>query len=159
MLIAKGYRVALRRPRSAKLRKLPASYALLHDVKGADWPSCSALIAPFTRSRQQIPGNVDVSPAVEYFNYEPRGGHLVLPSKRLSDWKDLGEVNAITYIRPGDKEGLGDDLLYGHEFSNETGWWIFKSETGYPRLYKHGRAYRMELPNGCVWNWRGFCYP
>jgi hypothetical protein len=149
MLIAKGYRIVLfkvgyRAGAKKKAIRLPAKYALLHDVNGTDWPSCSALIASFTRSRSKIPSRSDTGPAVKYFNYEPQGGHMSLPPKRLSDWKRVGEIGDMTYIRPGDKEGLGDNLLYGHEFKNTI-----------PVLYKLGRTYRLELGAGCVWNWRG----
>lgn len=157
-LIAKGYRVALHPAgRSRRFKRLPAGYAILHDPSGKDWPRCSILIAPFTRSR--IP-NVDNKEAVEYFNYEPMGGKFELPNKRLSEWEDLGEMDAITYIRPGDKEFEGEDnLSYGHEFTAEDGWFVFTKDIGYPRLYKRGRCYRLEFVNGCVINWRGFVFP
>lgn len=157
MLIAKGYRVALHKAgRTRKFKRLPVRYAILHDPDGTDWPKCSVLIAPFTRSG--IP-DVENKDAFDYFNYQPRGGHFTLPPKRLGEWQRIEEIDAITYIRPGDKEGLGKNLSYGHEFTNEGGWFIFKKEIGYPVLYKRGHAYRLEFPSGCVISWRGFVFP
>jgi hypothetical protein len=151
MLIAKGYHVVFRKAGSTKTFKPAASYGLLHDPDGAAWPSCSGLVAPFRRSGKEIDDRL----AKDYFNYDPRGGSIVIPTKTLSKWKPLGEVDGILYTRPGDKEIAGkNNLQYVHDFSNGL---IFKKD--FPRLYRLGRLYRIELGSGCAWTWRGIITP
>lgn len=152
MLIAKGYGVVLKRDK--KTFRPPG--AILHDPSGTDWPKCSVLIGSFTRGKRS---EVSSKPAVEYFNYVPRGGAFRLPARDLKAWKSLGEITYIEYTRPGDKEFEGEsNLRYDHNFA-KVGSGFLTSGKHYPKLYRLGRLYRLELGAGCVINWRGFVSP
>lgn len=149
MIIAKGYRVVLRKVGGGVIRPV-ASYALLHDPEGGVWPKCSGLIAPFTRRRREIKNKT----AFDYFNYDPRGGSLILPPRSLREWSDLGEVDGIDYTRPGDKEIAGqNNTRYTHDFDRGM---VFKKD--FPHVFKRGTLYRIEL-GVCTWNWRGIVTP
>jgi hypothetical protein len=149
MLIAKGYDIELRLASEGHkpIVRPPKSYAMLHDPSGRDWPSCSVLITPFRKGRQ----DVEDALAEEYFGYEPKAGAVIIPSRDLGNWKKWGEVAEIDYWRPG--EHRGD---WWHPFGE--GWWIFPGGK-LPLLYKQGRLLRMEFTEGCELSWRGFVYP
>lgn len=153
MLIAKGYEVGLRRrstgSRNGSMVKPPASYALCHDPSGKDWPKCSILILPFRRGQ----GETDYRPAKEYFGYDPGLGVVTSsPPRDLKQWTLVCEVDAIDYWRPGiDHEGD-----YEHYFKGRGYVWGDKQ---FPKVYRRGRIYRLELGGGCVVNWRGICHP
>ena len=155
MLIAKGYNVEFRNAETGRLIR-PAG-AFLHDPSGQDWPRCSVLIGSFRRGRKD---RLDYRPAVEYFNYEPRGGGFKPPPKSLNTWTFVAEVDRIkSYIRPGDKEFEGRfDLLYEHDFK-KVGAGLFMAGKHFPLLFRRGRVHRLELGTGCVVNWRGFVTP
>jgi hypothetical protein len=150
MLIAKGYRAGFRLVGKKTIFAPPRGAAMLHDPSGRDWPRCSVLFASFSRSGSSL-GRSNPT-AVEYFGYDPKAGSLTVPPKTLSDWKYLGEVEYIRYDRPGTKyKGR-----YDHHFKG-TGWFGFKSS--FPRLYRRGRVYRLDLGSGCDISWRGFVFP
>lgn len=149
MLIAKGYDVFFKMLDGRTVRA-PRPYALLHDSKGQDWPSCSALVAPFVRTGGLIRNKDE---AEKYFGYEPRAGRLVMPTRRISEWSLLGEAVEIDYWRPGEEEG---DFF--HPFTRTGGWWIFKTGE-YPLVYRLNGMLRAELGGGCDWTDRGFVSP
>jgi hypothetical protein len=144
MLIAKGYRVVFRSARTGKNIYPPASSALLHDPEGKSWNKNSGLVAGFRRERLDVTNGE----AEKYFNYEPNGGKINLPPKSLGQWHLVDEVDYIVYTRPGDREGLGNNLRYEHDFKNYL-----------PKVYRRGRVYRIELGPTCKWNWRGISSP
>lgn len=152
MLTAKGYEVGLRKKSrgaaNGRMIRPPKSFALLHDPSGSDWPRCSLLIAPFQRTRREV----DYAPAVEYFGYQPSGGGLTLPPRDLNLWTFVCEVDAIDYWRPGvDYEGD-----YEHYFKGRGYVW---GDEQFPKVYRRGRVYRLELGGACVVNWRGIVAP
>lgn len=151
MLIAKGYSVAFLLESGAVVRP-SRSYAILHDPSGIDWSSDSVLVANFTKGGDYI----EDDEAEEYFGYEPCEGKILLPPRGIREWRKLGTVEKIDYTRtrperlPASYRGR-----YDHVFGEEG--WIFKGAM--PPLYKRGRLLRLEFPEGCELNWRGFCWP
>jgi len=144
MLIAKGYKVTLVLEAGRRVAA-PASYALLHDPAGRDWPRCSALVAPFRKGG----GQIENSEAKSYFGSDPRAGSVTMPARSLSGWRRVGAVEQILYSRrrPGNLPA-SHKADYEHPFKE-----------GKATLYRRGRLLRVELGPGCVWNWRGFVTP
>ena len=143
MLIAKGYAVSFILDSGHKFAA-PRGAALLHDPSGKDWPACSGLVLPISRTSQEI----DNRQADNYFGSQPMKGSVSLPPRSLSEWKRLGMIDEILYSRrrprglPADNKGD-----YFHPFKGEA------------VLYRRGRAYRMELSKSCTWTWRGIVRP
>jgi hypothetical protein len=152
VIVAKGYEVGfLRRPGSrVQAVKPPRSYALLHDPSGADWPRNSLLVAPI-HGRGEVGRGASYGPAIEYFGYEPVTKKLHIPLKDIREWNLVCNVHGLDYWRPGVKyEGE-----YEHDFKGRG--WTF--EKVFPKLYRRGRVYRLELGPGAIVNWRGIVFP
>ncbi len=151
MIAAKGYAVALHMEGGRRVLTLEPKIALLHDEDGAAWPKCSALIAPMKktgRPLEEVPGRV-----TKYFgkDYVVRRGEIVLPPVDLGAWKAVGSVERIDYSREG---AYADDWWHPFETRRFLFW-----KGDLPVLYRRGRALRLELGSGCVWNWRGIVKP
>lgn len=157
MLIAKGYDVRF----GARGKKIaaPASYGMLHDPTGADWPSSSVLVAPFSKDREEI----DFDLAESYFGDGPLGGSVNLPPRDISRWTLVGNVESIDYSRrrphglPSKYEGD-----YYHFFDGSEGLLsilslLFKAPE--PVLYRRGKIFRMELPAWAELSDRGYIWP
>jgi hypothetical protein len=163
MLITKGFRVSFVLT-SGKTIRPPASYALMHDEDGADWPYCSGLVAPLkTTSKQPVRSEK----AALYFGYEPYRGTALIPSgddRRLSSWKKVGDVAEILYTRrrSGGAPASHKGDYYHSIRQKKPGILAAVLRLGLPAgatLYRQGRLYRIELARGCVWNWRGIVSP
>ena len=146
MLIAKGFRVKFVLKTGRRVNP-PASYALLHDEAGTHWPYSSALVLPITTSKSD-PEASD-GHAKTYFSADPLEGSVDLPPRTLSRWESLGEIAEVQYTRrrPRNLPAANQDD-YFHPI-----------EKGVARLYRLGRAYRMELGSNALWNWRGIVRP
>jgi hypothetical protein len=150
MIIVKGHEVAFKLKGLGQPIYCPRSYGMLHDPSGGAWPRNSILVIAFRREGKEARLSTEIE---EYFgqDYLPRRGSVDLPVRRLSEWDHLGDVEAIDYSRVGEH---ADD--YVHHFK-QTEWWNFSEIT--PQLYRRGRAWRLELPEGAKLNWRGFIWP
>lgn len=146
MLIAKGYRVSFVIENGRKV-SAPAAYALLHDPSGSGWPKCSGLVAPFTKGGGEVARN-SAGDARSYFGHDPKLGHLSAPPRNISAWKRVGVVNEILYSR---RRPSGLPAKHAADYYHP-----FK---GTATLYRRGRLLRLELHEGCVWNWRGLVRP
>jgi hypothetical protein len=145
MLVAKGFGVICRMTDGRTIRA-PFRYALLHDESGHDWPSCSALVMPIQIRRDDEP--VDDSAARSYFGTQPLGCDGETPSRNLSRWRPVGQIDQIDYTRECPKRECRLEDDYWHPI-----------ERGEARLYRLGRMLRIELGGGCKWNWRGIVRP
>ena len=143
MLICKGFSVSFELV-SGKTVKAPASYGLLHDPSGKDWPKCSGLVAPFEKGGDEIDDRL----AKEYFGHTAREGEMALPPRALSSWRKLGVAAKILYFRrrPGNLPAEHRDE-YFHPFK------------GTATVYRLGRMLRVELGPNCSWTWRGVISP
>lgn len=162
MLIVKGFRVSFVLS-SGKTVRPPASYALMNDEDGRDWPRCSGLIGPLSRTSKTPISNAQ---AKAYFGYQPMAGSAVIPSgeeRKLSNWRLLGEVKEVLYTRRrAGREPAEHEDDYYHPISKGVIGRLLEVVLGLPagaRLYRWGRWYRIELAAGCVWNWRGIVRP
>jgi hypothetical protein len=144
MLIAKGYTVLFVLS-SGRTAKPAASYGLLHDPSGRDWPACSGLVAPFSKGGDEV----ENSEARKYFGHTAREGKAVLPPRSLSAWTKVGVVDEVLYTR----------TRPGHLPASHRGTYYHPIEKGTATLYRRGRLYRVELGRGCVWNERGVVRP
>jgi hypothetical protein len=138
MLIAKGYSPSFKMVAGGTIRS-PHGAALLHDPSGRIWPACSGLVISF----QKGGGPLEDKTAKEYLGVGPLKGSAIVPPRALNGWRLLGDIAVVNYRRIG-KHAAG----YFHPI-----------EGGRARLYRRGRALRMELGKGCVWNWRGIVTP
>ena len=138
MLIAKGYAPSFKLD-TGKTVRAPRGAALLHDPTGRAWPSCSGLVLTFAKSGKETKD----SAAEEYLGRAPKLGEATVPPKALSGWQRVGEVEVVNYRRIG----------------NHAASYYHPIEGGKAVLYRRGRALRIELGSGCVWNWRGIVTP
>lgn len=155
MLGAKAYAVDFKLKGERARVKPPRSHVVLHDPDGITWPKCSVLIGDFERL-DEAPGKIP-DWARDYFGktYEPRKGRVEsLPPRRLSDWQELGELKDIRYIRRGNRFG---ERGFFHPFGKRR--WQSLFITGRAVLYKHSSWYRIEFPDGCLIDDRGFVWP
>ena len=156
MLIAKGSRVSFDLMDGSHVGA-PASYGMLHDPSGEDWPKNSVLITGYKKGRvlAEKPSNE----AKNYFGrgYEVKAGSVNTPEKALSSWKKIGEVKTIYYSRPGTKAPGG----YFHHFVKGAAieYKVFRGGGHHPVLSRKGRTLRLELQKGATLNERGFVWP
>ena len=160
MLVAKASHVSFERPGDTRGRPsiiAPKSNLLLHDEEGESWPRCSVLIGPCRASRTSF----SPTPAARrYFGrgYEPRAMTVTLPPRDLGAWKQIGEVERIYYVRRGNIMG---GALFQHPFKGggRRRFFLWGPKLDKPVLYKSGAFLRLELPQGCIVNHRGFVVP
>lgn len=128
------------------------SHGLIHDEAGEVWPRCSLLVGPYTRGTAE--GTMDAA-ARRYYGagWRARRGRITLPPRALAgQWRKVGTVSRIYYVRLGNVFG---GTTFRHKFAARR-LWIFPTPA---ILYRHGRWLRLELPAGCIVNWRGFVSP
>jgi hypothetical protein len=118
----------------------PARYGLIHDPDGKQLPKCYVFIGPYKTSKKPVEMTSD---AKSYFgsDYKPTGAVVDVPD---GDWHPMGDVVQIFYKREGKYKGK-----YFHLFAKRT-------TVVLSRCKSH---FRLELPSGCIVNWRGFVYP
>jgi len=129
-----------------------ASHGLMRDPEGKDWPTCSALIGPYLRR----------GPAIENAyarkwvgrRVETREGKVTLPPKAPGEWKTVGEVEVLYYLRPGTRA----PGMYRHAFNRDLfARLVFGKQK--VTLKKHGRFYRLDMGPSCTIDDRGFVRP
>ena len=124
---------------------VPSEYGLVHDVDGEELNRCELVICPY-----QINGNLNVrlpknvrKAAISYFGHSNKlvKGVVEIPS---GPWQHIGDVVFVYYRRKGKKKGL-----YQHPF-----------EIPVP-LYqqRNGDCFKLELPDFCIIDSRGFVWP
>jgi hypothetical protein len=129
---------------------LPEAFVMVDDASGEIFRRCDFNIV---RWRTQSLGRVsnvhdrDMAVAEKYFVGEhgevPENievGSVVVPRGR---WKRVIEIRAIRYRRFGWKKG------FEHRYERPV--WVYAAS--------RGSAWKVELPNGCVVNERGFVSP
>ena len=151
MLIAKGYTVSFKLVEGGTV-KAPASYALLHDPEGKEFPKCAGFTSPFVKQGRAV-NNREAKSYFEKFGDTrslPIGGQLGIDVPNpLSKWKRIGEIEKINYTRKCPGRSCSHPGRYYHPFEQGK----------FPVLYRWGRHLRMEMGRGCEWNWRGVVYP
>lgn len=158
MIRVKGSEVSFRLT-SGKTLALPPRFGILHDAEGDRLPKCTVYFGPFTYTRKHAKAD---QLSKEYFGdgYDLRVAKIPLPPKDAI-WKSAGEAVQIFYYRPGEHEA---DYEHGFGGSKGSILSLFKDEqkeTPVRVSVTKGRRkwYRLELPETCVLNWRGFVFP
>jgi hypothetical protein len=134
--------------------------ALLYDVSGTHWPSCSLLIAPFEKMRAVAENPTSEALAFYGRSATIRQGAINLPPRAVGAWDRLGAIETIFYERRG-KRAPG---YFRHEFNRPRGLWklVWPVKKGADKpaiLYTLRGAYRVELPQGCIVDDRGIVVP
>lgn len=147
-LVCIGYDVDLDLVDGRAIR-IPDRAAMLYDKTGADWPRTSVLFTAFERAGATAKGNRF---AREWFgaDYNVREGRCVLPPRELSSggWREVGEVVRIAYTRgSGDaRDGAKHAGAYEHTFAGDNPLDVFTfMRRPLPKLYRAGRAWRLEI--------------
>jgi len=141
MILIKGRKVAFEMTSGKTIRARP-NYAIIHDPEGQSLPYCNVLIGPYQKTKTPVELT---SEAKKYFGSGYPGTAAFVDFPR-GPWKSLGAVRTIYYERT---HGSQNEGRYFHPFD----------EKQTVTLSRCGSFYRLELPKGCVVNWRGFVYP
>ena len=138
---------------SGRLVRAPKRDGMIHDEDSASWPRCSVLVGPYVRGTRDA--HLD-GKAKRYYGpgYQGQSSEITLPPRDLGDWTELGQVRRIFYVRAGNIFG---GTRFKHKFKAKVLDWLFRRKPA--TLYRHGKWLRLELPGGCVVNWRGFVAP
>lgn len=132
------------------------SYGLLYDGEGAYWPRCSVLVGPYTAGTKRV--SLDRA-AQTWFGprYALCAGHVDLPPRRLSLWKDWGPARRMFYYRRGE-DGARPPGPKQHPF-NEPGWFDLFAPKAPVHVFARGVWLRLELPSWCKVDGGGFKRP
>jgi len=151
MLIRKGTRVVFDLEGGRSITA-PASYGMMQDPDGQDWPRNSVLVMPYRDTGEPLHGDK----AQRYFGmgHKVTRGEGDLPARPLATWKKLGHVEMIWYTRPG----TSHPGPFKHKVNGD---WLRVALRGKKRaiLYQKGRLYRLEFPDGAEMDARGFVTP
>lgn len=160
MLVAKCYSNTLVLKDGRRIRPRGAA---LHDSSGKSWPKNSVLFSVFAKSGGDLR---DLDKEARRWSKTPenvRAGSLELPPKSLGEWCLVGVVEKINYTRYGEHADKYTHSFDGHGNKSGDGpisaAMLFEENTPHPVLYSRRGLYRMELPRGAVFNWRGFVWP
>lgn len=150
MLTARAHRVSFVLDGGRKVAARPSD-GLLIDEEGEVWPRCSILVGPYKRGTEDTALS---KKAQRYFgrDYLAMRGKVTLPPRDLGAWAEIGQVRRIFYVRAGNVFG---GTRFKHDYKRVR-FFVFPVATP---LYRHGRFLRLELPSGCIVNWRGFVTP
>lgn len=112
--------------------------SLLYDETGGAWPSCSLLIAGF--SRVGSPAEPTKFARRWSKEHEWRAGSITLPPRSLNEWSKGPRIAAVNYTREPDGEDFTHPFgMIGGLFPTIR--WPFSE---LPVLYRRGSAARVE---------------
>ncbi len=124
---------------------LPRGWGMVHDPSGQQIGRCTVLLMKYNRALESANPITDIErkAAQDYFgqSYEPVRVILDFPTGK---WQSGGRITEVRYARRG---------KFGGEWRHR-----FKKAV---RLCIHAspRAYKLELPDDCVLDVRGFVRP
>lgn len=146
MILIKGHSVSFEMA-DGQWIKVPKTHGIIHDPDGHQLPKCVVYVGPYTTNKNRFGKGQErhlTKDAEQYFgpDYVGTGAWVDVP---VGPWSPKGESVQIRYYRTGTKyRGK-----YFHMFETRTTTVIASCK----------RFYRIELPGGCIVNWRGFVYP
>lgn len=149
MIIVKGTNVQLDLDNEESF-SFPPGWAMVHDPEGEVLRSCSAYIVAPSKNSQNARGSERqrISTEAKRYFQSPSATEVrfVRPSVNDRDWKVLeGKAIRIFYDREG-------ETIFGrrvHSYKEKVPVLVDK-KTG---------TFRLEMPDRCLWNWRGFVSP
>jgi hypothetical protein len=121
----------------------PASFGMIHDPDGETLSKCDVYVGPYKKGRKEVPLTRH---ARSYFgrSYVTRSANVDVPG---GPWNPVGDVVQIFYRRPATTQTAKHRGNYFHKMKKPVG------------LSKCRSFYRLELPDGCIVNERGFVFP
>ncbi len=142
-VLVKGDTVTFFRQDGASTR-LPPSYKLVHDTRG-DYIDARDVIVMRVQDAARYTHGMRLSRSVDARNYFGKSAKLVPKSLDLprGPWSRCGLVNAIWYRRAY----LGELVPFEHPYDPPV------------PLFQCGDAYKLRLPDGAVYDERGFVWP
>jgi hypothetical protein len=159
VLVAKADDVGLVMSNGRRL-DCPQRARMLHDDSGKVWPACSILIASIRRGRREATDDEFSGDAQSWLgkDYVAHVGSFDPPPRDLSQWKYVGDVKKIYYVRYGTKA----PGQFKHRFNRARGLYHIVAIINGKRevkLYRRGRMYRLELGGGCLVSSLGLVWP
>jgi hypothetical protein len=155
-VLVKGDHVDFVRHGDARIFDAPPNYVLLHDTDGSYFRRCDAIICgyAFQSDNEVEPTEASLRTARKYYGegFELENGWLAHPS---GPWQRLMQLDAIRYFRAGEHEDYYRHVFNREIIRYEQPVWLFEQ----PRTRTSRIAYKVALPDGCVWNERGFVKP
>lgn len=155
-VLVKGDHVDFVRKGDARIFAAPQAHVLVHDPKGHYFRKCDGYVCSYA---VQSGGNVEVTEesmqtARRYYgnSFELEADLLAYPN---GPWHRLFQLDAIRYFRAGEHEDY-----YRHVFNREfiryelPVWLVEQKARG-----RQPVAYKIVLPDGCIWNERGLVKP
>lgn len=122
---------------------LPDNYGIIHDPEGYQLPFCDVYFGPFEVTQQKTELT---RKAKAYFGRGYEGHRAIVDVPVQGPWEPVGETIQIFYKRRGK-----DTRKFFHEK---------KQPVPLSRCTSRGVThYRLELPNGCQLDDRGFVWP
>lgn len=142
---------------------VPKKFGLIHDPTGLVLNRCDIYITRYTISTkpvgaipQRIAKFVDAylgkeTPRVRVAVEIPKG-----------PWHRLGVIRTVHYVRRNTEDAKKDGLFY-HDFDGSEGPLSYTFSDRDPTTEilesRSMRAFKLELPDGCIVNERGFVWP
>lgn len=143
--------------------KIPKRFGLIHDPLGIVLNRCDIYLSTYKISRKPV-GTIPKGMAkiVEaYFGAStPRVRvHVEIP---LGPWHRLGVVRTVHYVRRNDEDEERDGVFF-HDYDGSEGPWSYTFSDRDPttEIFESCcvRAFKLEMPDGCIVNDRGFVWP
>jgi hypothetical protein len=147
MLLVRGDLVSFALEGGAVVQ-VPKHFGLVHDTTGECFSKCKLFVCQYRLGGAggDIGRGRAATVAGEYFGDTRtcRAGSVAIPR---GPWQRIGVVEHVYYARYGSRKGY-----YEHGF-----------KTTEPRVTLHkqrsGKSLLLDLPDGCIVNWRGFVWP
>lgn len=144
-MIVKGREISVQM-KTGEVLVYPPDWLLVHDEAADIVRSCDALFLPahFHHKGRSGADKFQAGKLDEYYGEKVKEWATLAVDVPENGWEYLGVVSRIFYTRDGEHEGE-----YDHPFLDGV------------RLYECTTmpAAKLRLPDGCVWNWRGFVSP
>ena len=145
-----------------KLR-VPKKFGVVHDPTGITLNKCDIYLTKYTVSTKPV-GAIPKGMAKFVDAYLGRGTPRVRVAVEIpkGPWHRLGVVKTVHYVRRNQDDTERDGLFY-HHFDGSEGPWSYtftdKDPTTVLLESRCMHAFKLELPDGCIVNDRGFVWP
>lgn len=144
-MLVRGDAVEFEPEGGGEIISLPSKYVFLHDHTGRLLRRCDFYVLPCARSMTQ---SVRIDPTVirkaqDYYGQDVKLEHVNVDIPKAS-WHRVAQIQRIIYKRTGKHRGH-----YQHPYNQPV--WLYASDAP--------PGWRVELPDGCIVDARGFVDP
>lgn len=159
MLVVLGEKIRIKLSDHGRIRVLRGG--MMYDEKGTYWPKNSLLITRFDKRHGRPATDEEYQGMNKSYlgrHYEPFVSMVDLPTRDLREWKKVGNVHTVYYVRNGTRAPGG----YRHTFNKPRGMQhiIFAVKgKGEVVLLRYKDFYRIDMPFGCMIDSRGIVWP